>query len=129
MAPLVVNGAMIMCTMGIGPSTLSVVPHGKPVNAGSQPVATIMDNVPIVNIPPFPMCNSIANPIVAAATAAKLGVFTPAACLPVIPAPWTPGSPKAVVNGNHALTADSTCMCAYGGSISITQPGQMRTMG
>ncbi len=129
MAPLVVNGAMLMCTMGLAPATLSVVPHGKPVNAGSQPIATVMDNVPMANIPPFGMCNSMANPAVAAATAAKLGVFTPAACLPVIPGPWTPGSPKAVVNGNHALTADSTCMCAYGGSISVTQPGQQRTSG
>jgi uncharacterized protein DUF4280 len=26
-----------------------------------------------------------------------------------------------------ALTSDSTCMCAWGGTISITQAGQMTT--
>jgi hypothetical protein len=37
--------------------------------------ATIMDYAPIVNIPPFAMCQSLANPTVATATTAALGVF------------------------------------------------------
>lgn len=121
----VVSGAMLMCTMGIGPSALNVIPEGTPVTAGGMPMATIMNNIPIVNIPPFPMCNSIANPIVAAATAAKLGVFTPAACLPLIPAPWTPGNPTVLVNGQPIINETSMCICAYGGEISIMEPGQV----
>jgi len=121
----VVSTAVLMCTMGVGPSTLNVVPEGVPVTACELPMATIMNNIPLVNIPPFPLCNSIANPIVAAATAAKLGVFTPAACLPLIPAPWTPGAPTITVNGQPIINNTSTCMCAYGGMISITSPGQV----
>jgi hypothetical protein len=111
--------------MGVGPTTLNVVPKGAAITACELPMATITDNIPLVNIPPFPLCNSIANPIVAAATAAKLGVFTPAACLPLIPAPWTPGAPTVLVNGNPVINQTSMCICAYGGEISITEPSQM----
>ncbi|MEO8935535.1 MAG: DUF4280 domain-containing protein [Burkholderiaceae bacterium] len=119
--------ATLMCTMGIGPSQLTVLPTNR-VFALSQVAANIMDHVPLVNIMPFPMCNSIANPIVAAATAAKLGVFTPAACLPVTPAPWTPGAPTVYLGGMPALDSTSTCMCVYGGMISIVDPVALTVM-
>ena len=44
------------------------------------------------------------------------------ACVPVIPAPWTPGSPTVMVHGTPALTSDSRCVCAWAGQISITGP-------
>ena len=113
--------ATLMCTMGIGPSQLTITPQNR-VCAQGQFAANIMDHIPLVNIMPFPLCNSMANPIVAAATAAKLGVFTPAACLPNTPAPWTPGSPTVLVGGMPALNNSSTCMCVYGGTISIINP-------
>jgi hypothetical protein len=113
--------ATLMCSMGIGPSQLTV-PPGHRLLAQGQPAANIMDHVSLLNIPPFPLCNSIANPIVAAATAAKLGVFTPAACLPNTLAPWTSGSPTVLVGGIPALNSTSTCMCMYGGIISIANP-------
>jgi len=113
--------ASLMCTMGIGPSSLAVIPINR-VRAQKQAAATIADHAPLLNIAPFPLCNSIANPIVAAATAAKLGVFTPAACLPNTPAPWTPGSPTVLIGGIPALSSASTCQCLYGGVISVIQP-------
>jgi hypothetical protein len=113
--------ATLMCSMGIGPSQLVVAPQNR-VRAQGQLAANIMDHVPLLNITPFPLCNSIANPTVAAATAAKLGVFTPAACVPTVPAPWTPGSPTVLIGGMPALNNSSTCICAYGGVISIVNP-------
>jgi hypothetical protein len=92
------------------------------------PAANIMDNKPMVNIPPFGMCMSLANPTVAAATAAALGVLTPMPCVPVIPAPWAPGSAKVMLGNMPALNNTSTCNCAYGGVIQITVAGQMTTM-
>lgn len=118
----VVTGAMLQCSFGVAPSTLNVIPTGK-VNAGKKPMATIMDNKPIANIPPFGVCSSIANPITAAQTAAALGVLTPGACVPVIPAPWMPGAATVMVANFPALTDSSTCMCAYGGSIKVTMSG------
>ncbi len=119
----VVLGAMMQCSFGMAPSSLIVLPVNR-VMVGGAVAANIVDNVPIVNIPPFGMCQSIANPAVAAATTAALGVLTPMPCLPVIPAPWAPGSPTVPVGGMPALNSASTCMCAWAGMISITNPGQ-----
>jgi len=122
MAVQVNMGASLMCTMGAAPSTLIVLPANK-VMAESKPAANIMDNKPIVNIPPFGVCKSPANPTVAAATAAALGVLTPMPCIPVIPAPWAPGSSTVMIANFPALNNSSKCMCAYAGTISITNPG------
>ncbi len=122
MAVQVNMGASLMCTMGMAPSTLIVLPKNK-VMAESKPAANIMDNIPIVNIPPFGACKSPANPTVAAATAAALGVLTPMPCLPVIPAPWAPGSATVMIAKFPALNNSSKCMCAWAGTISITNPG------
>ena len=89
-------------------------------------MATIMDNKPFVNIPPFGLCMSLANPITAAQTAAALGVLTPGTCTPVMPAPWIPGAPTMLVASQPLLTQTSTCMCAYGGVVTITLPGATR---
>lgn len=122
----VVNGATTMCTMGLAPSALVVLPD-KTTLVENLPVASIMDNKPFVNVLPFGLCNSLANPITAAQTAAALGVLTPGACTPVIPAPWMPGSPTVLVKNQPALTAQSKCMCAYGGVISVTVSPAVRT--
>lgn len=123
----VVAGALMQCSFGVAPSALGVLPANKTM-AGGPPAANIMDNKPMVNIPPFGMCNSIANPMVAAATAAALGVLTPMPCLPVIPAPWVVGAPTVLIGNMPALNNSSKLMCAWAGVIQITFPGQVQTM-
>lgn len=123
MGQLVVAGANLQCTFGAAPSALNVLPVNRVMGAG-PPAATIMDNKPMVNIPPFGMCTSMANPQVAAATAAAMGVLTPMPCLPVIPAPWMPGSPTVMIGGQPALNNSSKCLCAWGGQIGVLVPGQ-----
>ena len=108
--PCAVSGAMIMCTFGLAPSTLTVVAP-RPIVEG-RPVATITDIAPGANIAPFGMCQSLANPTVAAATAAALGVLTPMPCVPVMPAPWIPMAPQTMAGGVPVLVAGSTCVCA-----------------
>ena len=125
MPPLVANGALLKCSFGLAPSSLLVTPE-KGVSGTTQPIANIADQVPVKNIPPFGMCNSMANPTVAAATAAALGVLTPMPCVPVIPAPWVPGAPMVKVKMLPALNATSKCMCTWGGVIEVTMPGQMK---
>ena len=53
-----------------------------PINRvlGATPLANIMDNKPMLNILPFGMCSSPANPMVAAATATR-----PSACSTPMP--------------------------------------------
>ena len=67
----------------------------------------------------FGMCSNPANPAVIAATAAALGVPTPAPCVPVIPTPWMPGCPTVLVCGKPLLNNTSKLMCAYGGVIQV----------
>lgn len=116
-------GATMMCTQGLAPSTL--VPTPKTVLTGGMVAANILDHIPIVNIAPFGMCRSPANPMVAAATAAAMGVLTPMPCIPATPAPWMPGAPTVLLCGAPALNNSSTLMCLWAGTISITMPGQM----
>jgi hypothetical protein len=123
MPPIVTMGAMMTCTFGVSPSSLVVTPENK-VTGGPMPAATIMDNVPLKNIMPFGMCTSASNPTVASATAAALGVLTPMPCLPVVPAPWAPGSSTVSYGGKPTLTASCKANCAYGGMIAISSPGQ-----
>src|SRR5215467_4392133 len=123
----VCNGATLQCSMGMAPSSLVVLPVNR-VNTGNQPDANIMDHVPMVNIMPFGMCMSPANPSVAAATAAAFGVLTPMPCIPVTPAPWTPGA--ATVLLGKAPTLDNTCtlMCMWAGMIQVVSPGEFTVM-
>ena len=124
MAIQVVMGATLQCSFGVAPSTLMVIPKGLPVMDGGPLAATIMDFTPMANILPFGMCSSIANPMVAAATAAALGVLTPMPCIPVTVAPWFPGSITVHINNFPALNNSCKCMCTWGGVISILNPGQ-----
>ncbi len=127
MGLLVAATAQCMCSMGIAPSVLTVLPD-KMVLGENKPAATIMDNKPMVNIMPFGMCRSPANPQVAAATAAALGVLTPMPCVPVTPAPWAPGSPTVLIKNQPALNNSCKLMCNWGGVISIMNPGTTKTM-
>jgi hypothetical protein len=126
MPQLVVLGANLMCTMGMAPSALQVLPINR-TQCGGVPAANIMDHVPMVNIMPFGMCISPANPTVAAATAAALGVLTPMPCIPATTAPWVPGAPTVMIGNQPALDNMSKCMCMWAGVISIVFPGQVQT--
>jgi hypothetical protein len=123
MAQQVCNGAALQCSFGLTPSTLVVLPVNR-VNTGNQPDATIMANEPLVNIMPFGMCISPANPTVAAATAAALGVLTPMPCIPVTPAPWVAGAPTVLIGNMPALDNQSTLTCIWGGVIQVVSPGE-----
>jgi len=121
----VVAGAMLQCSFGMAPSSLMVLPTRQAMC--TTPAATIMDHVPMVNIMPFGMCQSLANPMVASATAAAFGVLTPMPCIPVTSSPWFPGSPTVMIGNMPALNDTCKCMCNWGGVISITSPGQVTT--
>ncbi len=119
----VVNGALMQCTMGVAPASLTVLPDNL-TKGDSQNKATVMDFRPMVNIASFGMCQSPANPQVAAATAAAMGVLTPMPCVPNTVAPWAPGSSAVTINNFAALLDSDQCNCLCTGVISITNAGQ-----
>ena len=126
MAIAVASGASMMCSFGVSPGSLTVLPAGR-VNADGVPMANIMDHKPNVNIAPFGMCQSLANPQVASATSAAQGVLTPMPCVPMTQTPWAPCSPMVMIGGQPALNNTSTCNCLWAGVITITNPGATRT--
>ena len=107
-------GAMMQCTFGMAPSSLVVLPTNK----------VFTDQVPDANIMPFGMCMSLANPTVAAATSAALGVLTPMPCIPNTPAPWIAGAPTVLLGNMPTLDNVSQLMCIWGGVITFTNPGE-----
>lgn len=114
----------MMCTFGMAPSSLVVLPINRCLT-NDVPDANIMDHIPLVNIMPFGMCMSPANPEVAAATAAAMGVLTPMPCIPMTPAPWVPGAPTVLLGDMPTLDNTSTLMCTWGGVITFVDPGEL----
>jgi Domain of unknown function (DUF4280) len=126
MALQVCMGAMLQCSFGAAPSSMVVLPASRVLT--QTPDANIMDNKPIAEVLPFGMCSSLANPTVASATTAALGVLTPMPCVPVLPAPWVPGAPTVLIANIPALDSNSKLMCAWGGVIQVVNPGQATVM-
>jgi hypothetical protein len=116
-------GAMMQCSFGLAPSSLVVLPTNK-VMTNMVPDANIMDHIPMENIMPFGVCQSLANPTVAAATTAALGVLTPMPCIPNTPAPWIAGAPTVLLGNFPSLDNVSQLMCIWGGVITFTDAGE-----
>lgn len=126
MGAIVVTGAQLVCPFGTAPSVLSVSSQTLCLGC-SKPIATVLDTNAGSNIAPFGMCNSLANPQVAAATAAALGVLTPQPCNLVPTGTWIPGKPSLLIDGKPVLLSDATLLCGTGlGTISIVSPGQAK---
>lgn len=118
-------GSIIKCSQGIAPMPLMVLPIAR-VTSSFIPLATVNDMIPFVNIMPFGMCNSAANPAVIAARAAALGSPVPGPCVPVTTGPWSKGATKVKIGTAKALTKDSTCRCAWNGQISVVSTSATR---
>lgn len=117
------TGGLLQCSFGAAPVPFNALPTPR-VLACNLPAGILTDMAPIMNIPPFGMCQSMSNPTVAAATAAKLGVFSPMPCIPVPAGGWLKTSTKVMLGGQPALTDGSMLTCAWGGQISVKFAGQ-----
>lgn len=115
MANPMVQTAMCTCSFGAAPAPLMVTSQ-QTVMMCNMLAGTIMDN----KFPTFGMCSNPANPTVAAATAAALGVLTPMPCVPLTVAPWAPGVPTVMVCNKPLLNNTSKLICGYGGIIQPT---------
>lgn len=121
MAKPVCMGAMLQCTFGMAPATLNILDPMRP-KLQNKPIGNIMDFTPMANIPSFGMCQAQTNPAVIAATAAAFGTPTPAPCIPVFVAPWSPGGKDK--SGTFPMLLDNCkLMCAYQGQVTVKNPG------
>lgn len=126
MGQIVVSGANLKCTFGTMPSVLNVTSQMSCLLEG-KPVATIKDTAANVNIPPFGMCTSMANPQVAAATAAAMGVLTPQPCIPSAAGTWISSKTNLMVSGVPCLLSDAGLICTMGaGNVTVAMAGQTK---
>lgn len=123
MATALCTGATMMCSFGVAPASLVVLPTTTIVSG--TPTANNTAFAPVVNVPTFGACSSLANPTVASATSAALGVLTPMPCVPMTTAPWLPGPVKTIEGGTPATDQTCTLMCNWGGVITVLNPGQI----
>ncbi|RVT48932.1 DUF4280 domain-containing protein [Rubrivivax albus] len=122
MSLLCCTGASLSCSMGTAPATLNALGPTVATRPGTL-AATVADHVPMLHITPFGLCRSLANPAVAAATTAAAGTLTPMPCIPLTPAPWTPGSAKVRIAGQPALGDDGMLVCMWAGQIRVAAAG------
>lgn len=127
MANILTATTMLQCSFGAAPSPVMVAAPPTTLVEAKPPVV-ITDTKPLVNIVPFGMCSSLANPTVASATAAALGVLTPMPCVPNIVSPWAPPASKTLIGGMPAATIQSMCSCAWGGVVKPIGPGAPKTL-
>lgn len=128
MGVLVVEGAKCICSFGVAPGTLRVTSQ-MDCQAEGKPIAAISDCQPNVNLTSFDMCSSLANPAVASATAAALGVLTPQPCTFVPAGTWTLENPKVLVGGKPCLVNSASLVCGLGaGVVRVIEPGQAKVL-
>lgn len=123
MPTYITNTAKLKCTCGDKQSQLGVLPS-RTIFLNGQPKANISDHKSMVNIRPFGKCRSLANPTVAAATAAHHGHLTPMPCIPNTPQPWMQGKTDVIEKGSPSLKSDCKLQCMWAGTISIVSDGQ-----
>lgn len=122
----VCNGAITSCPFGLAPGMLTIIP--STAMCSYLPMGTCISCIPFVNITPFGLCTSLANPITAAQTAAAFGVLTPGTCIPTPIGTWAPLKPSLMSKTGPLLTSDSILSCAFGGVIKINMPAQFKVM-
>lgn len=120
------NLALAKCTFGVAPTPLTFLPLSMMLTP-MGPIGSCNDFVPFLNVKPFGVCLTMSNPMTAALTAAALGVFTPAPCIPVPVGPWIPGVPAMGPNG-PILVQTSCLSCMWGGMIQILMPAEFMCM-
>ncbi|QTL98128.1 DUF4280 domain-containing protein [Iocasia frigidifontis] len=102
----VCHGAILKCSKGTVPCTLNVIDKHQ-VYLKSKPIATVDDSKP-VNISSFATCKRHDSP----------------PCTPKLSGKWKGGKESVLVHGVPVLLKTSTIKCAYGGTITIINPGQ-----
>lgn len=121
-----VQGAVLMCPFGTVPGVLKGTSQTVCL-ADGKPAGTIKDAAANMNITSFGMCQSLANPQVASATAAALGVLTPQPCSLVTAGVWLNGKNNILVSGTPVLSSESQLLCQMGqGVITVKSPGQTK---
>lgn len=108
---------LCQCSMGVAPTPVNFISNLMVADAAALPFGNMTNFTPFLNIIPFGVCKSMANPVTASLTALAFGVLTPGPCIPTPTGPWLNCSMKALVCNMPAVTDKSMCICAFAGTI------------
>lgn len=112
MSKIITSGSLCQCSFGTVPMPFNVLPTNM-VFGTNLPIATIMDFIPIINIPIFGKCKNPTN------------VFQ--VCVPTVVSPWIPTDPNVLIKSFPILTNDSTAFCTlWGGIIKFITSSQFK---
>ena len=111
--PIVSSGNMCKCSFGKFSIPLTSV---NTVSIEKTPVITNTDTSKLIS---FGVCYSPANPAVQAAIVASLGQVKYAPCKSSIVTQWLNTKSTVLACGRPVCTSSSTCLCVFGGTISI----------
>lgn len=115
---MVVSLATTTCSYGVGVSSIEALP--KLVTINEQPVLTVVEYAPFVNLLPYPSCISPNHPL------AKAGIPPPFPCMPIVAAPWEQGTEQTKTCAMSLVTNSCSCDCTFAeGKISFIQAGQV----
>lgn len=119
--------ALTKCMWGVAPSVYLTLPIHREITF-IMPAATMLDTFPFLNMMPFILCQSKANPMVIAIMIASLGSVQVAPCIPMTFIPWVPPVPTVLIDNMPAINNNAKAMCLWAGQIQIMFPGQVTTM-
>jgi len=110
-----------LCKCSFGTIPIPLASTNVSVQVENTPVLTPTDTSSIVS---FGLCNTPSNP----AVQVIFGAPVPAPCVANIITPWSNPKMNVLACGKRVCTDKSTCMCMYGGVITITQikPGTVK---
>lgn len=114
------DGTLLICSHGTKPSRIQT---NRRTAQGQLDVPRASDYT-VGHLGSFGHCQSLRNPATAGATAASLGVLTPAVCTPTVLTPWSTGQAPGTAADQPAketLGPDSRCECCWGGVISFAE--------
>ncbi|QDU63016.1 hypothetical protein Pan216_38900 [Planctomycetes bacterium Pan216] len=108
--PIVVEGAKCACNQEEKSTQKPLKVTSQNVETiNDKTVATIMDCIPIANVPSFGTCKIL--------TLQANGAKIP--CVPVAAGTWSKGSKMYAINGQPALLESDKLRCAIGGTITV----------
>ena len=110
MPNVITSGSICKCSFGSAPMPFNVIPTNMTFS-NELTIATIMDYIPILNIPTFGACLNPTN--------------ITKVCVPTVITPWTPTDPNVLVKGIPILTQNSLAFCSlWSGIIQFISSSQ-----
>lgn len=118
-------GTLRKCIFGLVPTPFLPIPSNV---FTVEPVGSMLDIIPFLNVMTFGICITPTNPMVDAIMIASLGTVDFAPCIPIPIIPKTPAAYNVLRDGIPMAQIESFDLCLWGGLIMTIAPSQFEVM-